>query len=70
MRGFCIVSQFPVAMSMVDGVSGEPGLSAHFLVEADTSLGDASVITRLLRVVGGGALVSQSSRNSATHTFA
>lgn len=40
-----------VAMLMVTGVSGDPGLNAHFLVVEESSLGDVCVIIRPLRVV-------------------
>lgn len=68
--GFCSVVQSLVAMWTVAGANGVPGLSAHFLVEEESSSGNASVITRLLRLVGEAALELLNRRNPATFTSA
>lgn len=57
-------------MLTVAGANGGPGLSARFLVEEESSSGDASVITRPLRVVGEAAWESLNSRKTATYTCA
>lgn len=55
---------------MVAGANGEPGPSAHLLVEEESNSGDASVIIHLLRVVEGAAWEIESSRKTATYTCA
>lgn len=57
-------------MLMVVGANGGPGLSARYLVEEESSSGDASVITRPLRVVGEAAWELLNSRKTATYTCA
>ncbi len=64
--GFCSVIQSLVAMWTVAGANGVPGLSARFLVEEESSSGNASVITRLLRLVGEAALELLNRRKPAT----
>ena len=68
--GFCSVNLSLVAMLMVAGANGGSGLSVHFLVEEESSSGDASVITHPLRVVGEAVWESLNSRKTATHTCA
>lgn len=52
---------------MVAGADGDPGPSAHFLAEVDSSPGNGSATIRLLRVVEEAAWESVSSGKSATH---
>lgn len=66
--GFCAVNQSLVAMSTAAGANGEPGPSARFLVEEESSSGDDSAIIRLLRAEDEAAQETVSSRKTATHT--
>lgn len=68
--GFYSVSQSLVAMLTVAGASGEPGPGARLLAGEESSSGDASVITHLLRVVEEAAWETLSSRKTATYTHA
>lgn len=65
---FYSVSQFPGTTLMVVGVNGQPGVIAHFLVDEECSLGDASAIIRLHRAVEEAALELPSNRKTATST--
>lgn len=64
------VEQRLVAIWMVVGASGGPGANVPFTVEGESCIGDVSVITRLLKMVGGAARELRSNRQTATHTFA
>ena len=66
--GFCSVSQSPVAMLMAAGANGQPGPTARFHAEEESSLGDASVIIHLPRAVEEAAWESLSSRKIAIYT--
>ncbi|CAF98844.1 unnamed protein product, partial [Tetraodon nigroviridis] len=64
------VDQYLVAILMVVGASGGPGASAPFTVEEESCFGDASVITHLLRMVGGAVWELCNNRKTATRTSA
>lgn len=68
--GFCNVNLSLAATLTVAGANGGPGLSAHFLVEEESSSGDASVITRPRRAAGEAAWESLNNRKTATYTCA
>lgn len=64
------VDQHLVAILMVVGASGGPGPSVPFIVEEESCFGDVSVITHLLRMVGGAAWGLCNNRKTATRTSA